>query len=250
MPPRPELPKPTMSLWQKIFGAPSAPPAASLDIPLEDERTRSFSADEAAATSWSETTSPVEREHAAEDWQSTDISSTDAPRGEAAGEEDESTEQKRRPRRRRGGRGGRGRRPRDQQEDGEQRPSGRRRDADLFETPGADDFEDLDADADDDLDMDTDRGGSYDADDDASDDDTDLGDDEGASKSKPAGHRSIPSWSDAIGMIVASNMASHSQRRATSGNGGGPRGRSRGGRRRGGGGGGGGRRGGGGGSAN
>jgi hypothetical protein len=65
----------------------------------------------------------------------------------------------------------------------------------------------------------------------------DSDDDPTSPKGTSAGHRSIPSWSDAIGMIVAANMASHSQRRATSGGDGGPRGRARGGRRRSGGGG-------------
>jgi hypothetical protein len=105
----------------------------------------------------------------------------------------------------------------------------------MFETPGADDFDDLGAEEVDlDRDVESNRDSDFDADGSA-DDELDLAEGE-SPKAKSAAHRSIPSWSEAIGMIVASNMASHSQRRTSGGNGGASRGRPRGGRRRGGGG--------------
>ena len=62
-----------------------------------------------------------------------------------------------------------------------------------------------------------------------------IGDDslpegEGRIRGRSAGHRGIPSWDEAIGMIVEANMLTRTQRRP-SGNGS-PRGRGRGGRRR------------------
>jgi hypothetical protein len=65
----------------------------------------------------------------------------------------------------------------------------------------------------------------------------DLGGDDEGGRETPAGHKSIPSWEEAIGMIVDVNLSTRTDRRrsapAQSGGGGGPsRGRARGGRRR------------------
>jgi hypothetical protein len=84
---------------------------------------------------------------------------------------------------------------------------------------------------DDDLDGDLDG----DLDDDQGSDELDLGvdgedSDDASGRSAPAGHKSIPSWDEAIGMIVDTNLATRTDRRRSS-----PpqsRGRSRGGRRR------------------
>jgi hypothetical protein len=78
-------------------------------------------------------------------------------------------------------------------------------------------------------------------DDDIDNDEMDLGiDDEDAGdggRDTPAGHKSIPSWDEAIGMIVDTNLATRTDRRRSSpsqsrGSSNGSRGRSRGGRRR------------------
>ena len=62
----------------------------------------------------------------------------------------------------------------------------------------------------------------------------DAGDSTG--RETPAGHKSIPSWDEAIGMIVDTNLATRTDRRRSSPQqsrgGGTSRGRSRGGRRR------------------
>jgi hypothetical protein len=67
--------------------------------------------------------------------------------------------------------------------------------------------------------------------------DIDGGDSSDSSgRETPAGHKSIPSWDEAIGMIVDTNLATRTDRRRSSpqqSRGGGPaRGRSRDGRRR------------------
>jgi hypothetical protein len=78
-------------------------------------------------------------------------------------------------------------------------------------------------------------------DDDDETDEMDLGIDgeeagDATQRSTPAGHKSIPSWDEAIGMIVDANLATRTDRRRSSsppGRGSGPaRGRARGGRRR------------------
>jgi ribonuclease E len=66
-------------------------------------------------------------------------------------------------------------------------------------------------------------------------DEIDMDDEGGSSSGKSAAQRAIPSWDEAIGFIVDSNMQSRSQRRPPSrsdSRGNSSRGRSRGGRRR------------------
>jgi ribonuclease E len=171
------------------------------------------------------------RSRGSEDWQSTDVGMADSANAAAPAEEEEESDRSRRTRRRRGGRG---RRPPERKEGGADRQQSRRRDPDLFETPGADDFDDLGEDVETDDEIDSDLDSSIDASGPDGDDEAEGPDDSSTAKGRSPAHRSIPSWEDAIGMIVASNLQSHSQRRATSGNGHGPRGRARGGRRRGG----------------
>jgi hypothetical protein len=101
-----------------------------------------------------------------------------------------------------------------------------------METPGADDIDDdfheLGGFGDDELDADAkpeSAGG-----DDLLEDDEASSSEAAPSRSRSAGHRSIPSWDEAIGMIVEANMQTRSQRRPSPHSG--QRGRSRGGRRR------------------
>ena len=155
-----------------------------------------------------------------------------APDAEAPGD-------RKRPRSRRR-RGGRGRKSGERQEAGSaepRRPAARRHDPEMLETPGADDFDDLTDDEDEDASTDDD----FDSDDSVDDELDENGDGETSDETRPtrsrtAGHRSIPSWDEAIGMIVANNMQGRTHRRPSTGPGGqggsGQRGRPRGGRRR------------------
>jgi ribonuclease E len=149
-----------------------------------------------------------------------------AEEGGGAGEQESGERKRRRSRRRRGGRG---RKTGDSQD--ARRPAGRgRRDPELLETPGADDFDDdfEDLPVGDSDEADVDSGPAFD------DDEEDAGDelngDATPARGRSAGHRSIPSWEEAIGFIVETNMQSRSQRRPAGGSG--QRGRPRGGRRR------------------
>jgi hypothetical protein len=135
-----------------------------------------------------------------------------------------------RPRRRRRGRGGRG-------QSDERKQSGRRgpRSTERIESAGGpdDDFDDLGVEQ---AELEGERTDSNGIDFDAGDDLGDIGDADSEDRgSDSRGHRSIPSWDEAIGMIVESNLQSRSQRPRSSHTGrrgGGSRGgRPRGGRR-------------------
>jgi ribonuclease E len=228
-PPKP----PAVSLWHKIFGAPAEPTAKFDSIPAgddatseTDERNRApedeFGGHEIRSLSGEEVTAAeCIDEHTGEE--------STLSRQEA----DESERKRGRPRRRR--RGGRGRKSGERQRD--DRPAER-----VHESPGADehgaDFDDLGDDvgaelSDDDNDSIT--AASLDMDSDL--DDTDADEEtSGASRSMSPAQRAIPSWDEAIGFIVDSNMQSRSQRRppSRSDSRGGPSrgGRSRGGRRK------------------
>jgi hypothetical protein len=218
--PAPVPAKPAVSLWQKIFGAPAEPTVKSPEIEearTPDERPFVEPRRDVSDVIGESGTISDEAEAAAADREAPDrLPLSD---GVEAPSSDQPT--RRRSRRRRGGRG------RGSDEPQEARYSSRRRESsDLMETPGADDFDDLTAEDSDDMDLDeaaaTGEAGE----------ELEVGD--GArpstSRSRSAAHRSIPSWDEAIGMIVDSNMQTRSQRRASSPAG--PRGRSRGGRRR------------------
>ncbi len=213
-------PKPSagVSLWHKIFGSP-AEQAAKLTDQADDADHMEVAESIAETipereTSWSPTedelraTPPSAAERAAAEME-TDIETGN----ESVRSEEDEQRGRGRPRRRRRGRGGRGGR---EGERGERRPSGRRSpDASerILSSPSHDDdFDDLGVEQDD-VEVGAGRtdsnGIEYDADD-------DLGDGaEGESADRSAdvhGHRSIPSWDEAIGMIVDSNLQSRSQR--------------------------------------
>jgi hypothetical protein len=218
-------PKPSagVSLWHKIFGSP-AEQAAKLTEQADDAEHVEIAESIAETipereTSWSPTadelhsTPPSAAERAAAEME-TGIETGD----ESVGSEEDEQRGRGRPRRRRRGRGGSG--GRDGERGGERRPSGRRGpDASerIVSSPSHDDdFDDLGVEQDD-VELGADRtdsnGIEYDADDDLGDD----ADGESAERSADGrGHRSIPSWDEAIGMIVESNLQSRSQRRPPS----------------------------------
>ncbi|MEX2317630.1 MAG: hypothetical protein WD669_10800 [Pirellulales bacterium] len=218
--------KPAVSLWQKIFGALAEPvtkPGEAVvdrafdDEPADDRRDDVVLIEETVTDSFSEEAIDSRAEP-----------SRDAKEGgDDPGDQESGEQKRRRPRRRRGGRG----RKTGDSQDARRPASRRRREPELLETPGADDFDDDfddlpvgDADA-----GDPDAVATF---------DDELGEDAGdesngdaaPARGRSAGHRSIPSWDEAIGIIVETNMQSRSQRRP-SGNSG-QRGRPRGGRRR------------------
>jgi ribonuclease E len=215
-------------LWHKIFGPPAgqaekaAGEESHYERPEEPEQTE-FALGE-----------PTMMERVEEAWAPTGDVADEAfvapqEEGESAAPGAEAGDERKRRARRRRGRG----RGREGSERGERREaSGRRGRPDVLETPGADDFDD-DFDELVGLDADQDEAGLELA----ADEDGDLpGGEEGetsgagGTRVRSAGHRSIPTWDEAIGMIVETNMQTRSQRRPARDSG--QRGRSRGGRRR------------------
>jgi hypothetical protein len=212
-----------VSLWQKIFGTPAeSPKPIEISPPIQEGEVQTFSWSDREERRYPDKHDEIELDQGEPASAVEEGFGGEHGLGTAAPEEGEAIEQpagerkRHRPRRRRG----RGQRP--DERSGNRRERGRGREGDLLETPGADDFEDLGADE---------EAAEIHAD--------DLGEEEEGvaeaadgerRRSKPAGHRSIPSWDEAIGMIVEVNMQSRSQRRPSGGLG--PRGRSRGGRRR------------------
>lgn len=217
--PREEPARPAaVSLWHKIFGSPAEQSAKLSDVsprPSETDETSQTreetevvsSGDEIRSLSGADVTAAgfvEELERAAE----------------ASVTSDETTLSERtrdRPRRRR--RGGRGRKP------GERREEGRRdRDSDSrrLAVETGDEFDDLGmTDTEEEADSDL-AGEPYTADESA-----DGAEIESANSNHTKAQRSIPSWDEAIGFIVETNMQSRSQRRPPS-RGGAARGRSRG----------------------
>lgn len=234
-PPVAEAPKPSagVSLWHKIFGSPSEQAAK---ITEQVEETERVEAAESIAESiperesaWPELGEPRPASPFDDSASIDPEIDTGSQLGEPRESYDRGDESRGRGRtRRRRGRGGRGGR------DGD-RPISRRRQQHSAEHTDShrahdDDFDDLGVEQDDDaIDSplsDDISGADDDLDGAIADDDRDG--------SAARGHRGIPSWDEAIGMIVDSNMQSRSQRPrpAQSGRrGGSSRGRSRGGRR-------------------
>jgi len=229
-PPGPEPPsKPAsgVSLWQKIFGSPAEQSAKLVNATADDEVDQGAGGRRGPQR-------PAEREMAELPPEDASAAMGVAPRdatedGDGFDEQAPAERKRRRSRRRRG----RGRKPEEAQ-DG-RRGSARDQDSQLMETPGADDFDDdfVDLGGEELDDTGFDAAPSFD--DEA--DEADAGESRGRAggdaapaKARSASHRSIPSWEDAIGMIVESNMQTRSQRRTSSQSG--PRGRSRGGKRR------------------
>jgi hypothetical protein len=228
-------------LWQKIFGAPAAAPKPETETSRADDSRERTAFERAEVHSTTEdvagwTSAPPADSDATVDSIGVEFRDDEdgfEARGEGAGDESTGEEgapgegRRRRSRRRRGGRGRKG----EDRPEGRQR-GGSRRNQELLETPGADDFDDAFEDfGDDDAGAGSPLAGE--ADDDALGDDESDETDGGAStsRSRSAGHRGIPSWDEAIGIMVDANMQTRSQRRPTS-NGSGQRGRPRGGRRR------------------
>jgi hypothetical protein len=217
-------------LWQKIFGSPTPPPPAPV--------VQSVGHDLAESAKFDPTREPRDL------FSDSDSTSTVKETGrrdrvddatETADLGDDTTGENKRPRSRRR-RGGRGRKSSERAEGRPteaRRSSGRRPNPDMLESPGADDFDDLiDDDEEDALVPASEDESPLDHDHADDDDDGELSDDATPGRVR-AGHRSIPSWDEAIGMIVETNMQSRSQRRPSNGPGGqGQRGRPRGGRRR------------------
>lgn len=233
-PPREEPPKPaTVSLWHKIFGSPAeqtAKIADDSDQPDASEPSDVLDEPRSAGSGFADPHPDIITTEERGD----DFDRDDAP----SSTEDDGTDRKRgRPRRRRGR--GRGRRPEGQpaenpaagpRDDRRPRPPMRAK----VEEQEDDDDDELDKDLEeDDTDID-DSFGELDADADGDD-----GDDEmagaGPSRSRSVLQRAIPSWDEAIGFIVDTNMQSRTQRRPPSRGGprdNGGRGRPRGGRRK------------------
>jgi hypothetical protein len=214
-----------VSLWHKIFGAPAEQAAkmtsdesadgASMKIEETDLERGPWSGDDASAN-------PV-----------IEAEAIDEERQVEAGSESDETDpesRRRRSRRRRRGRGGRSAETRGDRE----QVARRRQRPTASDGPRAhdDDFDDLGVEQD----LDDEFGAGPARDKDLEDENLsdDLSDSESNGQtSEGRGNRRIPSWDEAIGMIVESNLQSRSQRRSTSHSTSGPRGgRGRGGRRR------------------
>jgi hypothetical protein len=215
-------------LWHKIFGAPSEPIAEPADTPAEDAA--EIGATQELLESQDEFHGTEIRSLSGEDVTAAEFVEQAFEESTLTQDEGETTERKRgRSRRRR--RGGRGRKP------GGRQREGRSAEPRVFESGGDDqldeDFDDL-GDDEDALTSDDGRTSSQPEAGDTDLDDSDVEHAPSQSRSLSAAQRAIPSWEDAIGFIVDSNMQNRSQRprpsRADSrGN---SRGRSRGGRRK------------------
>jgi hypothetical protein len=233
-----EPPKPAaISLWHKIFGLPAEQAAQQEEAaPIIDRPAVPF---EAYARQ-----SPHEKyeESTAIDPSALDSEVSDGTglysESSATADSDATPTDSRRPRRRRRGRGGRGRRADGDRE--ERRPSDRpRREtarAARRDSTGRDDHvhDAIDEEEDEDDEFEP---SSQDSDEALVEENGDISDsdDQSSTRGKSALQRSIPSWDEAIGCIIDSNMQGRSQRRPSSHPGGrsnSPRGRTRGRRRR------------------
>jgi hypothetical protein len=213
-PPAPEPPpkSPAVSLWHKIFGSPAEQTAKLPEPEPSEPAWNDDLRSESPAPVFDETFGTPSEELAGGEFD--DMSS----RGERTidEEEDASAEDRKRGRSRRRRRGGRGRRPGERREERSAAPL-------QPESEGIDDLG-VELDGDDDADI-ADLGSQLD-DEEGDGDTADVGGRRGS-----AAQRAIPSWDEAIGFIVDSNMQSRSQRRPAPRSGNGPRGRSRGRRR-------------------
>lgn len=221
---------PAMSLWHKIFGSP-AEQTAKLSEPPADEVSSSDVTDDVRETETDLVGGSSIRSLSGEDVTAADFIVSERDGGTAQDEAGQDERQRGRSRRRR--RGGRGRKSSDRHSEG------RSAEPRVHESPGADeiggDFDDIDDDFGDlggaaDLADSTQRASDAERDDADSDLET-----AGDARARSAAQRAIPSWDDAIGFIVDTNMQSRSQRRPPSrsdSRGNSSRGRSRGGRRK------------------
>jgi hypothetical protein len=241
-----------VSLWHKIFDPPAEQATKFTEEVADREVVEVEETFDEQKTSWAD----EERNHRAESPADAESRGNDFESDADGGgptEESEQGESRQRGRRRRRGRGGRG--SEDEDRSGESRsgggrrgegrsdrePSGRRaphRSRGPVSNHGNDDdFDDLGVEQDDE-----ELANGHMLGDDLGDEDSlDEADGDSNGRADGRGHRSIPSWDEAIGMIVDANMQSRSQRRPPShsgarggsSRGGRPRGgRSRGGRRR------------------
>jgi ribonuclease E len=207
--PEPQPKSPAVSLWHKIFGSP-AEQTAKLPEPAPSEPAWNDDLrSESPSPVFDETFGTPSEELAGGEFD--DMSN----RGERTTDEEEGgPDDRKRGRSRRRRRGGRGRRSSERR--------GERSSAPLQqESEGIDDLG-VELDSDDDSDVADLSGGPLD-DEDGDGNVAEVGGGRGS-----AAQRAIPSWDDAIGFIVDSNMQSRSQRRPAPRSGNGPRGRSRG----------------------
>ena len=215
-PVREEPPKPaSVSLWHKIFGSPAEPTSKPADEAAAPEAAGPFDlrdeprdADSGFARPRAGEATVDERD---DELANREGSSSDSEDGAA------SDRGRGRPRRRRG-RGGRGRRSESPPAEGrsreprESRPRTPKRTESADQDLDQDLDKDLDKDLDDELDADDILGGlDSDADDDGDSDEAAAG--TGAARGRSVLQRAIPTWDEAIGFIVESNMQSRSQRR-------------------------------------
>lgn len=217
-PAEPPAKSPAVSLWHKIFGSP-AEQTAKMPEPAPSEpawnddlysESSTVSRDELFAATGEEELVAGEFDDMATRGERTDFAEGEAPSDEL-----------KRGRSRRRRRGGRGRKPGERQSERAAAPLQQ-------ESEG---IEDLGVELD--VDDDADDSATFEdgADPLGSDLDIDDGDGEPAElggRRGSAAQRAIPSWDEAIGFIVDTNMQSRSQRRPAPRSGSGPRGRSRG----------------------
>jgi ribonuclease E len=224
----PAKPSAGVSLWHKIFGSPAEQAAKLTEEVASSEFTEVAESVTEVESAWSAVESSRHTSPSGEvESFGTRDDSGDSEESESESHDEEQAEQRpRRPRRRRRGRGSRGSESRGEQQAA--RSSNRRSERSDANRGPDDDFDDLGVETDDD-----------ELAQEVSGDDAEDGETDGESSwrsSEGRGHRSIPSWEQAIGMIVDANLQSRSQRRQTSSTGsrgGSSRGgRARGGRRR------------------
>jgi hypothetical protein len=228
MPPREPQQKPAaVSLWHKIFGSPAEQTAKIVDEPVDEAGSPSDLRNEprSAGSGFSDA-------HADDQMQMFD----EADEGDRSGESENATDEdarsdRPRGRSRRRGRGrGRGRKPDERPPEGRTGRAPRQRDdeprVERSQPELEDEFSDEELMEDHDSDISLDGG------DDEGDDSNGVATGAGISRSA-ALQRSIPSWDEAIGFIVDTNMQSRSQRRPPSRPGGSRDNGSRGGRGRG-----------------
>jgi ribonuclease E len=224
-----------MSLWHRIFGSPEQQTKKISEKPTGDEPTEHEGKGEAARSE----EPPVYRDEVVEKTSAVaDVAFEEPVARQDAGEpgsEEEGQPRRRRPRRRRRGRGGR---KSDEASDREKpAPRGGDRSAESEQKAGpprhaAPDDLDLDDEDDDDL-----NDNFLDEDESDEDGDGDTGEERSSSgRVIPPSHRNMPTWEEAIGVIVETNLQTRSERKRSprpSSQGGSSRGgRSRGGRRK------------------
>jgi len=212
-PVREQPPKPaSVSLWHKIFGSPTEPPSSQSEEPASELAMPSDMRDEprSAGSGFADPHADEQRplfEETIEEEEEEIYSETSIVEEE---EESPSDRPRERSRRRRGGRGRNSEdrpRPRSRDENGEQKPRPTRPRSEVDDDLVDDHFGEDDADELLDNEADENEEGST------------AADGNGGRRTTSALQRAIPSWDEAIGFIVDSNMQTRSQRRPPRGGG-------------------------------